>query len=130
MVFHDTVVRKSADPNYENELFRARHGYKELHQHNPPERRNRDFKPVTYGSWRGMLNFKHAEPWCQLKNLEDLANETHHHPIKWFKQFVLGASMGTLFGLCWFLIKPQQGFTMRKLFASAGERPWSGRHFR
>lgn len=129
MVFHNTVVRR-ADPAYENEVFRQRYGYKELHQHNPPERRNRDFKPVNYGSWRGMLNFKHSEPWCMLKNLEDLQNENHNAPIKWTKSFLSGAAMGVVFGTVWFMVKPQQGFPMRKLLAATGERMWSGRFFR
>ena len=116
MVFTDTVVQKYVDPAYENEVFRARNHYKELHQHNPPQRRNRDFKPVNYGSFRGILNFKHAEPWAIFKNLKDLREEHHNHPIKWAKAFIAGAFSGTLLGYSWFILKPVQSLPMRKLF--------------
>jgi len=116
MVYSDTVVNKFVDPAYENEVFRARYHYKELHQHNPPQRRNRDFKPVNYGSFRGILNFKHAEPWAIFKNLKDLKEETHNHPIKWAKAFLFGAGSGILLGYSWFLIKPAHALPIRKLF--------------
>jgi hypothetical protein len=63
------------DPDYGNEVFRARHGYKETEVHDPPYRRNLDFKPVGFGTFRGMPNFKHAEPYDLLKNLKDLKTE-------------------------------------------------------
>jgi hypothetical protein len=64
------------------------------------------------------------------KNLADLRNEEHHHPIKWIKRFLLGAFGGAIFGYSWFLFKPENGFTMKKLMAASGDRPWSGRTFR
>lgn len=94
------------DPAYQNEVFRARAHYKELHQHNPPQRRNRDFKPVNYGSFKGMLNFKNAEPFSMLKNLRELRDEHHNHPIKWTKVFLFGAIYGVILGSGWFLLKP------------------------
>lgn len=81
----------------------------------PPERRNRDFKPVNYGSFRGILNFKVAEPWSMLKNIHDLKHEKHNHPIKWAKIFLFGAAMGATIGTLWFMVKPAQAFPMRKL---------------
>jgi hypothetical protein len=72
MVFETSVKQPIVDSAYKNEVFRARKHYKEEHVHDPPLRRNRDFKPVNYGSFRGMLNFKHAEPFASLKNLKDL----------------------------------------------------------
>ena len=83
MVYHNSRVQTISDPAYENETFRARHGYKEGHVHDPPFRRNRDFKAVPYGTFRGMPNFRHAEPYALLKNMKDLAYEEHNHPIKW-----------------------------------------------
>lgn len=106
MVFHNSIVSKTTDPSYENEVFRARHHYKELHQHDPPQRRNRDFKPVNYGSFKGILNFKHSEPYALLKNLKDLKEEHHNHPIKWFKMFLKGAICGLLIGQIWFAFRP------------------------
>ena len=107
MVYTDTIKQGVLDPAYQNEVFRARSGFKELHQHNPPQRRNRDFKPVNYGSFKGMLNFKHAEPFAQLKNLYELKDEHHNHPIKWTKVFLFGAFFGMVLGSGWFIIKPQ-----------------------
>jgi len=130
MVFSDTVQQKVSDPDYANEVFRARYGYKEEHVHAPPYRRNRDFKPVNYGSFRGILNFKHSEPFALLKNLSSLQYEQHHHLIKWFKVFLFGAFSGALLGYSWFIFRPFQSFPIRKLLQSAGERPWSGRLLR
>lgn len=96
----------------------------------PPERRSRDFKPVNYGSFRGILNFKVAEPWSMLKNIHDLKHERHNHPIKWAKVFLFGAIAGSIGGTLWFMLKPMQAFPMRKLLQASGDRPWSGRYFR
>jgi hypothetical protein len=109
MVYANTVVQSSSigsDPIYANETWRQRHHYKEAHVHDPPYRRNRDFKPVPYGSFRGMPNYKHAETWCLLKNLKDLGNEHHNHPIKWAKTFLFGAMVGGILGYSWFLLRP------------------------
>ena len=106
MVFHDTVRQNISDPNYENETWRARHHFKEAHQHAPPYRRNRDFKPVNYGSYRGILNFKHSEPWAILKNLRDLGHEEHNKGVKYMKAIVTGGFMGTVLGYMWFMLKP------------------------
>lgn len=130
MVFHDTVKQQVVDPNYQNENWRAKHHYKESHVHDPPFRRNRDFKPVNYGSFRGILNFKHSEPFALLKNLKDLKNEHANHPWKWARAFFFGASAGAVLGYAWFVIRPFQSFPIRKLLNATGERPWSGRYFR
>lgn len=118
------------DPSYQNEHWRAKHHFKEAHQHDPPYRRNRDFKPVNYGSFRGILNYKRSEPFESLKNLKDLQNEHHHHPLKWAKTFLFGASAGAVIGYAWFVIRPFQSFPIRKLLQAAGDRPWTGRYFR
>ena len=118
------------DPAYEDEIWRSKHGYKEVHQHDAPMRRNRDFKPVPYGTFGGMPNYRHAEPWCQLKNIKDFANENHHFPTVWFKKFLYGALCGVVLGSGWFFIKPTTGFAMQKLMAQVGERQFSGRVFR
>ena len=130
MVYQNTVKYPVPDPAYANENFRAKHHYKEAHQHDAPYRRNRDFKPVNYGSFRGILNYKRAEPFESLKNLKDLNNEHHHHTTKWAKVFLFGASAGAVFGYAWFVIRPFQSFPIRKLLQSSGDRPWSGRYFR
>ena len=72
MVYHDHVAQPMSNNTYGNETFRARQGYKESHQHDPGLRRNRDFKPVLYGTFRGLPNYRHSEPYCMLKNLKDI----------------------------------------------------------
>lgn len=115
MVYHNTVKAHYSHDGYSNDTFRAKRGYKELEVHNPPERRNRDFKPVNYGSAKGMLNYKHSEAWCSLKNLRDLVYEEEHHPIKWAKSFFFGAFLGTAITPFMYAIKPVQYFPFRKL---------------
>ena len=106
MVFHNHYQMLVGDPSYANETFRARHGFKETHAHDPPYRRNRDFKPVPYGTFRGMPNYKHSEPYCLLKNMKDLPREDHHHPIKWIKTSLKGMFVGSLLGYLHFLGGP------------------------
>jgi hypothetical protein len=130
MVYKNTVKQYITDHSYANETWRARHGFKEAHQHDPPYRRNRDFKPVNFGSFRGILNYKRAEPFESLKNLKDLKNEHAHHPIKWIKCFTFGSIVGVVMGYSWFVIRPVQSFPMRKLLQASGDRAWSGRYFR
>jgi len=77
-----------------------------VHVHDPPYRRNRDFKPVPYGSFKGMPNFKHAEQFCLLKNLKDIPHENHNLPIKLTKSALFGALSGTILGYAWIMIKP------------------------
>ena len=106
MVYENSRVQVLSDPAYENEVFRARSHYKETHVHDPPGRRSRDFKPVPFGTFKGMPNYKHAEPFCLLKNLKDLPEERHSHPIKWTKAFLFGALAGGMIGYSWFVFKP------------------------
>jgi len=130
MVYHNAVKQDVFDPAYQNETWRSKHHMKESHQHDPPFRRNRDFKPVNYGSFRGILNYKRAEPFESLKNLKDIATESHHHPIKWAKAFLLGALGGGTIGYAWFVVRPFQSFPINKLLSAAGDKPWTGRYLR
>lgn len=115
MLVDNSKKQHVPDPAYSNEFWRARHHFKEEHLHDPPARKNRDFKPVGFGSFRGMPNFKHAEPFAILKNLKDLPHEHHHHPIKWIKAFLFGGAAGVFFGYAWFIFRPFQNFPIRKL---------------
>ena len=90
-------------------------------------RRNRDFKAMPYGTAAGMPNYRHAEPFAQLKNIKDFTTEHHHFPTKYFKTFLDGAIVGVFFGAAWTFIRPMSGFAMQKLFLTVGERDWSGR---
>lgn len=130
MVFHNSVAQDISAADYGNEMFRARHGYKEAHVHDAPYRRNRDFKPANYGSFKGFLNYRHSEPYCLLKNMKDLAREEHHHPIKWTKQFLKGALTGGLLGYTYFVGSNAGPQEMSKLMAAVGSRGYSGRVFR
>ena len=130
MVYHNTVKYPVPDARYADETWRAKHHFKEMHQHDPPMRRSRDFKPVPWGHARGMPNYRHAEPWLNMKNLITLINEDHHHPTKWFKKFLYGSIFGAIMGQFWFFASPINGFASQKLWASVGEKPWSGRLWR
>jgi hypothetical protein len=115
------------DMSYENAIWRAKYGYKEEHHHDAPMRRNRDFKAMPYGTAAGMPNYRHAEPFSQLKNIKDFLNEEHHFPTKFFKIFCFGAAAGVMYGSVWTFIRPVSGFAAQKLFASVGEKEFSGR---
>ena len=130
MATRNNVTTPIPDPRYKDETWRAAHHFKEEHQHDAPYRRNRDFKPVPWGTARGMPNYRHSEPWLNMKNLITLKEERHHHPTRWFKQFMWGAGAGLVFGQLYFFMAPINGFASQKLFAAIGERAWSGRMWR
>ena len=77
-----------------------------------------------------MPNYRHAEPFCQLKNAKDIVTEQHHFPTRWAKTFLYGSTVGVILGQAWFFIKPVDAFAMQKLMQSVGERAWSGRLWR
>lgn len=130
MVYHNTVKYPIPDPRYGDETWRAKHHFKEEFQHDAPLRRSRDFKPVPWGQARGMPNYRHSEPWLNMKNLYTLIDERHHHPTKWFKKFMFGAFSGFFLGQIWFFVAPINGFAASKLFAAIGEKAWTGRMYR
>ena len=130
MVYTNTVKMGVSDQRYGDEIWRSKHGYKEIYQHDPPLRRNRDFKPVPWGAAVGMPNYRHAEPFLMLKNIQDLRHEEAHHPIKWMKTFAFGALVGFSMGQVYQLLAPMNGFAMQKLHANIGERDWTGRQLR
>lgn len=127
MVYTNTIKYLIPDPAYNDELWRSKHGYKEEHQHDAPKRRNRDFKPVPYGTFGGMPNYRRSEPFENLKNITDFKNEHHHFPTRWAKTFFHGALTGICFGQLWFFIRPINGFALQKLMQAVGDRPFTGR---
>lgn len=124
------IKYNNPDPAYEDETWRHKHGYRELHQHDAPYRRSRDFKPVPYGTFGGMPNYRHAEAFCQLKNAKDMFTESHHFPTVWAKHILFGAVAGVSIGQMWHCMAPSNGFAIQKLMAATGERAWSGKLFR
>jgi len=130
MVYHNTVKYPIPDPRYGDETWRAKHHFKEEHQHDAPLRRSRDFKPVPWGHARGMPNYRHSEPWLNMKNMYTLWDEHHHHPTKWFKKALFGSLVGLTYGTFWTAVSPMNGFATQKLMAAVGERNWSGRLYR
>ena len=126
----ESVKYNVPDTQYNNEVWRAKHGYKEVHQHNPPARRNRDFKATPYGNAVGMPNYRHATPYLLMKHLSDFKHEEHHHPSKWIKSFIAGAAFGLTMGSLYFFLSPINGFASQKLYAAVGERPFSGKSLR
>jgi len=127
---HNYVAGFGGDPDYASPTFRARHGYKEAHQHDAPYRRSRDFKPVPYGSFKGMPNYRHSEPYAILKNMKDLAREDHQLGIVMIKSALKGAFIGGVFGYMSVVGGPYAPLEMDKLMHSSGSRPWSGRALR
>lgn len=122
MVFSNAINQNILDEDYKNDTFRSRYGYKEAHTPDSPYRRNRDFKPVPYGSAKGILNFRHSEPYCLLKNMKDLYNEDTNIFMRWFKQGCRGAIVGSLFGITYFTGGNTGNFEMNKLVAAKGAR--------
>lgn len=109
---------------YENETYRVKHGYKELHVHNAPERRNKDFKPALYGHFRGMLNFKHSQPWAISRHLKDMFEEDHQIPIKYIKEAIRGALFGAVGGLMLHVHTSFSVFSLKKLYLQASSAPF------
>jgi hypothetical protein len=129
MVFQNHIEYRGA-PGYENEKFRSRHGYKDSEAHDPPYRRNRDFKPIPYGSAKGILNYRHSEPFAQAKNLPDLLKETHHKPIVYSGLFLKGAFAGAVAGQFYAYGGPSGALETNKALAAAGSRQGSGKLWR
>jgi len=62
--------------------------------------------------------------------MKDLPRQDHHHPIKYIKTFLTGATVGSVAGYMYFVGGPTGSFEMSKLLAAVGNRPFSGRGFR
>ena len=115
MVYWTAIKQKqSSEPTYHNETFRAKYGYKEMHVHNAPKRKNKDFKPVLYGDFIGMLNFKLSEPWALIRHAKDLWHEDHQMPIQWAKKFIHGAFVGAYFSMVYNLYYSNNEFVEKK----------------
>jgi hypothetical protein len=82
---------------------------------------------MPYGTAAGMPNYRHAEPFAQLKNIKDFYAEHSHFPTVYFKLFLTGAATGIFWGSFWTFIRPISGFSAQKLMLTAGDRDWSGR---
>lgn len=85
---------------------------------------------MPYGTAAGMPNYRHAEPFCQLKNIKDLKNEHHHFPTRFFKIFLSGAIVGVTFGSAWGFLRPMSGFAIQKLMHTTGDHAFTGRIWR
>ena len=92
MVYWTSIKQPSATDNsvYGNEMMRLHSGMKESHIHNSPPRKNKDFRPMLFGDFRGMPNFKLSEPWGIFRNLGDMWHEDHQKPIQWIKSALKG----------------------------------------
>jgi hypothetical protein len=112
---------------YENETFRAKHGYKELRVHNAPERRSKDFKPALYGHFRGMLNFKHSQPWAISRHFKDLIEEDHQFAIRYIKEAIRGSIFGALAGLLYQVHTAFNIYSLKKLYLQASSAPFGWR---
>ena len=129
MVYHNHIVNEMA-PVYDNPTFRQLYGFKDIEAHDPPFRCNRYFKQVSYDLAKGILNYRHSEPFALLKNMKDIPRETHQKPIVYSKLFLKGALLGTYFGGVYFACGPVGALETEKVMAAAGGRAFSGRLFR
>jgi hypothetical protein len=77
-----------------------------------------------------MLNYRHSEPYCLLKNLKDIPREDDNIAIRWSKAAMKGGFLGSLFGYLWFVGSNTGPFEMSKLLASVGNRQYSGKTYR
>lgn len=85
---------------------------------------------MPYGTFKGMPNYRHSEPYCLLKNLKDLSKEEHNRPIKWAKLALKGAYVGSTLGYLYFIGGPTGHFEISKLEAASGMRRFSFRYWR
>lgn len=118
MVFQNVIVRNDSlfGNNYTNPEFRVRQGYKEAETPNPPARRNRDFKPLGNGDFRGYPKARNSVPFNQLRNVKDLFEERHQFVIKYIRAMVAGAlTGGFLAGSVHAMSKGVTEFEIRKL---------------
>lgn len=120
MVYWTSIDQPSKTAGqYSNESFRSRNGYKEMEVHNSPHRRNKDFKPVLYGDFIGMLNFKLSEPWALMRHFPDLVKEKHQKPIRWIRSVIAGGIIGFIAGVNYQFWALRNTFETRKLFIEA-----------
>ena len=127
MVYSDSIQQFIYDRRYKNEHFRSKHGYKEEFVHARPHRKNRDFKPIHYGDFVGLPNYKHSEHFCHLKNTQDVFFERDNFAVRWGKAFIGGALFGAGIAPAFFAIPRMQYFPVRKLFERIGDKPMSFR---
>ena len=85
---------------------------------------------MPYGSAKGILNYRHSEPFALMKNLKDLPKETHQKPIMYTKHFLKGAILGGIFGSFYFTGGPIRYLEMEKVIHASGSRPFSGQLWR
>lgn len=105
--FYADAVPLKVEQSADNAHFRAKHGFKETQVHDPPPRRNNDFKPVHSWSAKGMPNYKHSEPFYLLKNLPQFFREEQNFVIRWAKRFLEGGVVGGFLGYAMFAFSPR-----------------------
>ena len=108
-----------------NDSYRTKNGFKELHIHNSPPRKNPDFKPMLYGDFIGMLNFKLSEPWAMMRHFPDLVNEQHQKPILWAKSTIKGAIAGFLYTIGMTFSRNEYLYVEKKLFLTHSQGPFT-----
>lgn len=102
MVFKNTIVSydSATNPQYGNPEFRLRSGFKETEVPSPPQRRNRDYKPIPNGTFRGFPKARNSVPYQTTRNVKDLFEERHQFVIKYIRAMLAGAGTGLWIGLC------------------------------
>lgn len=125
----NTVNMVNGDPAYDSDNFRNSHGFKELEKSDSLRKPYREEKPL-YGIHADHPKGRHTEPFTHFKNIKDFKQDKEHVALKYIKTGIAGAATGVVFGQAWFVVSPIDGFASQKLFATVGERAWSGRAFR
>ena len=85
---------------------------------------------MNHGTYIGIPNFRHSEPYMFLKNIKDVFNEDHNIGVRWTKVALNGFGWGSVLGYMYFIGAPAGQFEMSKLMAATGMRSFSGNGLR
>ena len=91
-------------------MFRTKYGYKHLDQADYPQRRNRDFKILGNGTFRGYPKGRNSVPYAQLRHLRGIIEEKNQFVIKYAKGMLLGALTGCSISTAWIWAHPFKTF--------------------
>ena len=61
---------------------------------------------MNHGTYIGIPNFRHSEPYMFLKNIKDVMNEDHNIGISWSKTALSGFGWGCILGYTYFVGAP------------------------
>lgn len=118
--YSDVQPQQIGQHSQSNPTYRAIHHFKEAEVHDPPPRRNNDFKPVHSWSAKGLPNYKHSEPFYLTKNMTQFIREEQGFMFRWTKRFLEGAFFGFVVGAFSHNLMPMKTHVHNQLELSAG----------